>query len=81
MSFDANHRVKESCMICDGRGRQAGGACAYCSGTGVVFARTGAPQEILMATGDCKVPMKKKFAEGVSIQSLRRAQIAEGQKG
>ena len=68
MSFDANTRLKEKCMICDGRGQQADVPCVYCSGTGIVFARCAAPKEILMATGDCKVPMRKKFAEGVVIQ-------------
>jgi hypothetical protein len=72
MKLEANTRVKESCMICEGRGRQAdsrqnGGrgleiACAYCDGSGVVFARTGLAKEIIVATGDCKVPMKRKAA-------------------
>jgi hypothetical protein len=61
---ESNHRVRETCLICEGRGRQAdsppeGGACAYCAGTGVVFSRTGAPPEVLMATGDCKVPLRR----------------------
>lgn len=69
MSLDANHRIREACFICEGKGKDlSGGLCAYCAGTGIVFARTGAPQEILVATGDCKVPMRKKPAEGLSIQ-------------
>jgi hypothetical protein len=65
----ANHRIRESCLICEGKGRAEGrGPCPYCGGTGVVFARTGAPQEILMATGDCRMPVKRKDAAGLSIQ-------------
>lgn len=67
MSFDANTRVKESCMICEGSGRIAEAPCAYCAGTGIVFARTGGAKEILLATGDCRIPVKKKYAEGVAV--------------
>jgi DnaJ-class molecular chaperone len=68
MNFQANHRVRESCLICEGKGRTAGQACQYCSGSGVVFARTGAPQDILLATGDCKVPLRRKPAQGLEVQ-------------
>jgi hypothetical protein len=69
MSNNANLRVREACLICEGKGKDsAQGLCAYCGGTGIVFARSGSNPEILVATGDCKIPVRKKFAEGVSIQ-------------
>ena len=61
---NANHKVRERCMVCEGSGREAAGPCAYCQGSGYIFAVTGMPREVLMATGDCKVPARKKFADG-----------------
>ena len=54
----ANHKVRESCLICEGKGRSAEGLCSYCEGSGYVFARSGAPKEVVVATNDCKVPAR-----------------------
>ena len=64
---NANHKVREGCLICEGSGRAGGDACAYCGGSGIVFASTGAPTEILVATGDCRMPLKRKPAQGLKI--------------
>ena len=64
---NANHKVREGCLICEGSGRSGEGACAYCGGSGIVFASMGAPAQILVATGDCRVPVKLKPAQGLNI--------------
>jgi hypothetical protein len=65
----ANHRVRESCLICEGQGKNPQGlACAYCQGSGFVFAVSGAPQQVLLATGDCRLAAKKQAAQGLHIQ-------------
>ena len=79
---NANHRVKEACMICEGSGRVSaagaatasskGALCSYCQGHGQVFARTGSPEQIMLATGDCKQPMRLQSAEGGAIHISRR---------
>jgi RecJ-like exonuclease len=66
---NTNHRVRESCMICDGTGKSGVGQetalCAYCEGSGHVFSRMDlAVTKVLLATGDCKTPMRLKSLEG-----------------
>lgn len=63
---NANHKVRERCLICEGLGRAGAAPCAYCSGSGYVFAVSGAPKEVLLATGDCKVPARRKPAFGTA---------------
>jgi len=66
---NSNHRVRERCMICDGRGKSGAGPetalCAYCEGSGHVFSRVDlAVTKVLLATGDCKEPARLKSLEG-----------------
>jgi hypothetical protein len=69
MTSNANHRVREACLICEGKGKDESQApCIYCDGSGIVFARSGAVQEILLATGDCKIPLRKSFADAPALQ-------------
>ncbi len=65
--MEANFRVREACLVCEGSGRNQGGACAYCQGSGHVFSRTQGPAQVLVATGDCKVPARLKPAQGMNI--------------
>ena len=62
-----NHRVRETCLICEGRGKNGPAACSYCAGSGHVFSRT-ADTEVVQMTGDCKIPMKRVTAEGLKIE-------------
>jgi hypothetical protein len=64
---NANHKIREGCLICEGSGRSGAEPCAYCGGSGIVFASMGAPAEILVATGDCRMPVKLKPAQGLKI--------------
>jgi hypothetical protein len=65
---NSNHRVRERCMICDGTGKNSAGQeavlCTYCEGSGHVFSRMDQPSKVLLATGDCKTPMRLKSLEG-----------------
>ena len=69
---DSNHRVREACMICEGTGKAGPELCHYCQGHGQVFARTGAPERVMLATGDCKQPMRLQALEGQAITISRR---------
>jgi DnaJ-class molecular chaperone len=51
--------MQEACLICEGRGRRDGEACGYCAGKGRLKVHTEGPQTVLMATGSCKVPVRK----------------------
>ncbi len=51
--------MQETCLICEGSGRRDGQACGYCGGKGRLKVHTEAPQTVLMATGSCKVPVRK----------------------
>jgi len=50
--------MQETCLICLGNG------CPYCQGTGRVKVHTEAPQTVLMATGSCKMPVRKVVIDG-----------------
>jgi DnaJ-class molecular chaperone len=61
-------RKKEDCLICEGKGRREDASpCAYCGGAGFVHARLQGSEAVLMATGDCKVPAKRKSLEGLKV--------------
>jgi hypothetical protein len=62
--LEANHKVREACMICEG----SGGDCAHCQGTGTVYALMGRPGDVLLATGDCKRPMRKVASQPLGIE-------------
>jgi hypothetical protein len=51
--------MQETCLICGGSG-----PCPYCGGTGRVTIHTEMPQTVLMATGSCKVPVRKVVLNG-----------------
>ena len=49
----------ETCLICEGQGKRGAEACGYCAGQGRLKVHSEAPQTVLMATGSCKVPVRK----------------------
>lgn len=51
--------MQETCLICEGSGRRQGEVCPYCAGKGRLKVHTDAPQTVLMATGSCKMPVRK----------------------
>jgi DnaJ-class molecular chaperone len=58
--------MQETCLICQGNGgaSSAREPCPYCGGTGRVKIHTEIPQTVLLATGSCKVPMRKVVLDG-----------------
>ena len=56
--------MQETCLICDGTRAYHDAPCPYCAGTGRVKIHTAAPQTVIMATGSCKVPMRKVVLDG-----------------
>jgi DnaJ-class molecular chaperone len=63
--------MQEACLICEGSGRRESVPCPYCAGAGQVRVRSAAPATILMATGSCKLPVRRVSVEpGFSVQRL-----------
>ena len=59
--------MQETCLICEGSrvcGGEVSSPCPYCHGTGRVKIHTAVPQTVIMATGSCKVPMRKVVLDG-----------------
>jgi DnaJ-class molecular chaperone len=56
--------MQEPCLICQGSGRQGEAACGYCAGSGRIKVRTQAPETVLLATGSCKMPVRKVTLQG-----------------
>jgi len=51
--------MQETCLVCEGSGRREPGPCPYCEGKGRLKVHGPAPQTVLVATGSCKVPVRK----------------------
>jgi DnaJ-class molecular chaperone len=56
--------MQEPCLICEGTGRLAAEACPYCAGSGRVKVVATGPQTILLATGSCKMPLRRVTVDG-----------------
>jgi len=56
--------MQEACLICQGSGRHHEAPCSYCAGRGRIQVRTQAPETVLLATGSCKMPVRKVTLQG-----------------
>jgi len=68
--------MQESCLVCQGSGRHDEGPCRYCEGSGRIKVRREAPATVLLATGSCKMPVRKVVLEG-GLKVARRHSLSQ----
>jgi DnaJ-class molecular chaperone len=67
--------MQEPCLICQGSGRHNEAPCPYCQGSGRLTVDRDTPTTVLMATGSCKMPVRKVVLEG-GLQVARRHSLS-----